>query len=249
MIDSVKRVPMDITGETARTLAESVQMVSGDSLLLRVRMHLPEVVPGDDGPLDGGEVADDGEPQHHDLHPCEGDSGDLEGAASELDGDELDQREERGQHDPVRPPEQSGIEPRRSDGLGLGPHVGCQKHPDQRQHPEVRVAPCGAEGHSADHEDIGVPVEDVVEVIALGPGLAGELGDLPVQRVEVSGDDDHEGTHGKEPIHPVPSAEPEHESACEGQYEPRPRDHVGVDVDQLLRHGRQREIHARSLAV
>ena len=218
-------------------------------LLPALGVHLAQVPPGDDGPLDGGEVADDGEPEHHDLHPAELDAEHLEGAPAELDHDPLDYGEDRGQHDPVRPAEQAGVEPRGPYRLGLGAHVGRQEHADEGQHAEVRVAPRGAERYAADHEHVGVPVEDVVEVVALGAGLAGELGHLAVEGVEVARDQHDGGAHQEQPLPALRAAEVEYEPAEERQDEPDPRQRVGVDVDKPPRDRVQREVDPRPLPV
>lgn len=151
-----------------------------------LRIHLSEVAPGDYRPLDGRQVADHGEPYHHDLHPAQLEPHDLEGADIELDRYILDYREYRRQDDPIGPAEQSGIEPRSAYRLRLRAHVRSEKNADDREHPEIWVAPCCAEGHTADHKHVRVAVEHVVQIIPLRARFSGQLSDLAVQGVEVS---------------------------------------------------------------
>ena len=73
----------------------------------------------------------------------------------------------------------------------------------------------------------------MVEVISLDRAFAGELGDLSVERVEVSGEEDHGGAHGKEPV--VIPAEVQQDSADGGGDESEPGDGVGIYVDESLR--------------
>ena len=55
-----------------------------------VGVHLAQVPPGYDGPLDGGGVTDHGEPQHHDLEPGDLHPGDVQIVHVETeDGDTL----------------------------------------------------------------------------------------------------------------------------------------------------------------
>ena len=195
-------------------------------------------------------VADHGEPQHHDLQP-----GDLEARyvdVREIEAryrHELDDGEQRGQDHPVRPSQEARVETGRADGLGLGSHVGGQQDPHESQHTEVRVAPVSAERNTADHEHVGVPVEDVVQVVPLGAGLAGQLGHLAVQGVEVPGHYDHQGPDKQEPCAVRIAAEIEDRSAQQREDQPDPRYRVRIDVDKLPRDRGQREVDPRPLSV
>ena len=68
------------------------------------------------------------------------------------------------QHDPVRPAQQAGVSPARPDRLGLGAHVAGEQDADYRRHPQIGIAP-GADRHRADHQDVRISVEDVVQEI------------------------------------------------------------------------------------
>lgn len=212
-------------------------------------VHPSQIPPCYDGALDGRQVPDDREPEHHDLHPAELESEHLEGPVAENDRRVLNEREQRGENDPVSPPEQTRVQPGGPYGLSLGAHVRREQHTHQSQHAQVRVAPCGAERHPSDHEHIRVPVEDVIQVVALGSRFARELGDLSVQCVEVPRHQHHGRAEDQHPIVAVLSAEPEHRSARQSQDQTDPGYCVRIDVYEPSGHWREREVHARPLAV
>ena len=87
----------------------------------------------------------------------------------------------------------------------------------------------------------------MVEIISLLGRFSGELCDLSVQRVEVSGQDDDRSTDQQEPV--VVGTEIHQHTGDERGDQPQPGYRVGVDVYQLLRDRRKKEIHPCPLSV
>lgn len=70
-----------------------------------------------------------------------------------------------------------------ADGLRLGAHVACEEHPDDRKKAEPDWTK-RTEDNPREHEDVRIPVEDVVKEVTAGGGPPGDLHDLPVEGVE-----------------------------------------------------------------
>ena len=102
-------------------------------LLLFLILRFGEVAPGDDPPLDGGQVAEDGEVDHHDLEPGDHVVADDDVGVTKDACDPLDQRENEAQHHTVGTAEESVIQPLGPDGLSLGTHIGGEKDTDHRK--------------------------------------------------------------------------------------------------------------------
>lgn len=80
----------------------------------------------------------------------------------------------------------------------------------------------------------------MVEVIPFDRAAPGEFGDLPVEGVEVSRQDDEEGADYEE-LRTLP-AEVEGDAAQQRHDQTYPRYGVGVHVDEFLRNGRQESV-------
>lgn len=203
-------------------------------------LRLAEAPPGDERPLHRGRIADDGEVDQHDLHEAEGLPPDLEGVPPRERHRELQYGDEEAEHYAVRPAEQAVVQPLRPHRLGLGAHVRGQKHPDDGEEADPRVPAPPAHGDGGDHEHVGVAVEDVVEVVPLGRGPAGELGDFPIEGVEVARDEDEGRAEDEHPV--VIPAGVEDDAAEEGGDQTEPRDVVRVHPDKPPRDGLEGEI-------
>ena len=96
-----------------------------------------------------------------------------------------------------------------------------------------------AEHNAAQHEEVGVPVDDVVEQVAALRGFARHLGDFAIQRVEDTVYQ-HENRADDEPNRPgslVPeTARCEAHAREDGASECAPRQRVRVRVAHGLRH-------------
>jgi len=140
-----------------------------------------ELPPRGDEPLDRREVADDGEETEQPGHQRESAYGRHEHGETP---DEADERES------VRAPEQAAVHPVEADSLGLCPEVGREQDASHGGEAEV-VAP-DAGGEPRDHDDVGVPVEHVVEQVA-GQRVGAELPrERAVEQVEPAVEEDEE---------------------------------------------------------
>jgi len=130
-------------------------------------------------------------------------------------------------HEPVRAAHEAGVVSPDADRLRLRPHVGGEQHPEDREQPEREVPAEGAEGDAGEHEDVRVPVEDMVEEVASQAGLPRHLRHLPVKRVEERVEEDKEDAGEEERL-----AQEEAEAGPDRGEEGGPGERVRVDVDQ-----------------
>ena len=151
---------------------------------------------------------------------------------------------EEEEDEPIRTPEESCIPTPLAHGLCLGSHVRRQEDAQQGQGPDPKVA-VGGERDAANHEDIGIAVEDMVQEIPAQGCLARHLRDLPVEGVEVGVDENQSEGEPEE----ARAAEEEGHAGTDGPQEGDPRDEVRIHADQPRCNRNQDAVRERAVAV
>src|SRR5271170_6367281 len=180
------------------------------------------VRPDGRGPLTGDDEVDEGDVDHREPEPRHEEPGPRlgPGPGPGQGPVELEEGGDGEDHQAVGPGQETGVEATLAHRLGLGTHVTSKQEADEGEEAQVRVRKTG-DGESEDHDDIRIPVEDVVQEVAAPARSPRGPGDLAVEDVEEAGQKDQE-RDGEEEERGRPAYQPRKYSRPGGEPEGQP---------------------------